>query len=174
MSVGGTTLHIDQDGNYLDEKAWSGSGGGQSSFEPEPQYQSAYPIPNDPQHFKGTPDVAYDGNPNTGVAVYNSVPYLGQSGWFQVGGTSSGPPQWAGLVAIANSIRDSRNKPALTGSHGVLYDAAKEANDDFTDITKGRNGACGVLCKAKPNYDYVTGLGTPQADNLIPDLSDLP
>jgi hypothetical protein len=55
-----------------------------------------------------------------------------------------------------------------------VYDAAAADDDNFTDITKGRNGTCGVLCKSRPNYDYVTGLGTPQADSLIPDLKELP
>src|SRR5215467_593072 len=45
MSVGATTLRVDQDGNYLSERAWSETGGGISAFEPEPLYQSAYPIP---------------------------------------------------------------------------------------------------------------------------------
>jgi len=178
MSVGGTTLHLDQDGNYLDEKAWNGSGGGLSLFEPEPQFQIAYPIPNDPTHKRGIPDVAYVGNPNTGVAIYDTIPLCFsatdcETGWFETGGTSVGPPQWAALVAIANSKRSSGGKLALTGSAGVLYDAADDENNDYTDIAKGRNGTCGALCKSKPGYDYVTGLGTPQADNLIPDLKEL-
>ena len=171
MSVGGTTLHLDKDGNYVGEKAWSGSGGGQSLYEPEPPYQIAYPIPNDPLHMRGMPDVAYVGDPNTGVAIYDSVPLFGSSGWFETGGTSVGPPQWSALVAIANSARDPKKRP-LTGSQGVLYDAATD--ETFTDISNGRNGKCGTLCNAKPNYDYVTGLGTPQADNLIPELKELP
>jgi subtilase family serine protease len=174
MSVGGTKLHVDKDGNYIDEKAWSGSGGGKSSFEPEPQYQLAYPIPNNPEHLRGIPDVAYDADPNTGVAVYDSFPYLGSSGWLEVGGTSIGPPQWAALVAIANSMRAPRKRP-LTGSQGVLYDAAQNADgySSYNDIVKGRNGTCGHLCRTRPDYDYITGLGTPQADMLIPALQYL-
>jgi subtilase family serine protease len=165
MSVGGTTLNVDQFGNYLGEKAWSGSGGGLSPYEPEPLYQIAYPIPSDSKRLRGTPDVAYNGDPNTGVAIYDSVPYLGQTGWFQVGGTSSGAPQWAGLIAIADSMRHSQKQPALTGSLGVLYDAAKEADDNYHDIISGT--------RAKVGYDYSTGLGTPKADGLILSLSTL-
>jgi len=174
MSVGGTKLHVDKDGNYLDERAWSGSGGGKSLFEAEPQYQLAYPIPNNPEHLRGIPDVAYDADPDTGVAVYNSFPYFGSSGWFQVGGTSIGPPQWAALVAIANSMRAPSKRP-LTGSQGVLYDAVQDANGyaTYNDVVKGKNGACGHFCNTRPDYDYVTGLGTPQADILIPALQNL-
>jgi subtilase family serine protease len=176
MSVGGTRLNIDPSGNYLSEKAWAGSGGGLSADESEPIYQIAYPVPNDLHHLRGTPDVAFDAAPATGVAVYDSVPYSGSSGWLQVGGTSIGPPQWSGLVAIANSWRANIGKPALTGSLGGLYDAAQDRDGDaaFHDVSHGKDGNCGLVCKAKPGYDYVTGLGTPKADLLIPALRDLP
>ncbi|HLH32629.1 MAG TPA: S53 family peptidase [Terriglobia bacterium] len=175
MAVGGTRLNIDQDGNYLSEKAWSGVDGGISPFESEPDYQLDYQIPNDPQHKKGIPDVAFDGAPATGVAVYDSQPYFGSTGWIQVGGTSIGPPQWSGLIAIANALRAKNNQPALIGSHGVLYTAAQDRDGDaaYHDVTNGKDGNCGTLCKAKPGYDFVTGLGTPKADLLIPALRDL-
>ena len=172
MGVGGTTLQLDKDGNYQSEKAWSDTGGGISSLEMEPVYQSTFPIPNNPQMKRGTPDLAYDGNPNTGVATYDSVPYQGSTGWFEVGGTSVGPPQWAALFAIANSMRD-KNSP-LIASQGILYDIAKEQPSDFRDVTKGKDGTCKPICKAQPGYDYVTGLGSPQADALIRDLKSLP
>ena len=38
------------------------------------------------------------------------------------------------------------------------------------DISTGTNGTCGSLCTAKTGYDYVTGLGAPKANNLIPAL----
>jgi subtilase family serine protease len=170
MGVGGTTLHLDSKGNYSTEKAWSGSGGGLSSVEPEPPYQIAYPIPNDPGFMRGTPDVAYDGDPDTGVALFDSVPFGSFVGWFAVGGTSIGPPQWAGLFAIANSLRQQGGKATLTAGKGVLYDAAKAQPASFNDVSNGKNGSCGTGCKAAPAYDYVTGLGTPRANVLIPTL----
>jgi subtilase family serine protease len=172
MSVGGTRLNIDPDGSYDSEKAWQGGGGGLSQYELEPIYQTAYPIPNDPQHVKGTPDVAYDAAPATGVAVFDSVPYAGSAGWIQVGGTSAGPPQWSGLIAIVNSLRANDKKPALTGSHGPLYQVVQDSDNDATyhDVSNGKDGTCGATCKAKPGYDFVTGLGTPKANLLIPAL----
>lgn len=163
MGVGGTTLALDKDGNYS-ETAWQGSGGGLSSLEPEPVYQIAYPIPRDPLFKRGLPDVAYIGDPNTGVAVYDSIPLLGSAGWWEIGGTSVGSPQWAALVAIANSLRASDGKIPLTGKQGVLYDASKDKPSNFNDIVKGS--------RATPGYDYSTGLGTPRADTLIPALSE--
>ena len=190
MGVGATTLHLDSKGNYSNEKAWGdsstntclrlvgiptcGSGGGLSTIEPEPTYQIAYPIPNDPDFKRGTPDVAYVGDPNTGIAVYDSVPMGSFVGWFMVGGTSIGPPQWSGLFAIANSVRQQAHKRPLTPGSGLLYDVAKAQSASFNDIGNGKNGSCGTGCNAKPGYDYVTGLGTPNANILIPTLASMP
>src|SRR6476646_336640 len=124
VSVGGTTLNTGTGGSYLSETAWSGSGGGQSKMESEPSYQASYPIPNDPSHWRGVPDVAYDGDPNTGFAVYDTVRYQGQSGWFQVGGTSAGAPQWAALFAIANSMRAAVGKSNLSSASSAVYGVA--------------------------------------------------
>src|SRR5262249_40471550 len=116
MGVGGTTLRLNKNGNFQSEKAWSDSGGGLSSAELQPLYQEIFPIPNNPQRRRGTPDVAYVADPNTGVAIYDSVPYQGSVGWSEVGGTSVGPPQLAALFAIANSMRNK----SMTGASGLL------------------------------------------------------
>jgi subtilase family serine protease len=168
VAVGGTTLNTGSGGSYLSETAWSGSGGGQSAYETEPSYQANYPIPNDPSGVRGVPDVAYDANPNTGFSVYDTVRYQGQSGWFQVGGTSAGAPQWAALFAIANSLRVATGKAALSSTGTAVYSVAKaNYNLNLHDITSGTNGTCGTLCTASTGYDYVTGLGSPQANNII-------
>jgi subtilase family serine protease len=176
VGVGGTTLHLNSKGDYSNEKAWAGSGGGLSSVEPEPAYQIAWPIPDNLDFRRGTPDVSYDGDPDTGVAVYDSVPFTGAVvGWSTIGGTSIGAPQWAGLFAIANSLRHEAGKAPLTAGTGVLYTAAKVQGESFNDIDNGKNDSCGTECKAVASYDYVTGLGTPRANILIPILvSTLP
>jgi subtilase family serine protease len=176
VAVGGTTLQVlDATGSYGGETAWSGSGGGQSAYEAEPFCQTGYPIPNDPNGQRGIPDVAYNADPNTGFAVYDTVSYRGQSGWFQVGGTSAGAPQWAALFAIVNSIRAGNGKSPLSNTNLAVYSTAiADVNSNFYDITTGINGTCGTLCNAALGYDYVTGLGSPQAANLIPALADQP
>jgi subtilase family serine protease len=174
VGVGGTTLTTGADGSYISETAWSGSGGGQSTVENEPSYQANYGIPNDPNGpngWRGVPDVAYNADPNTGFAIYDTVRYKGQSGWFQVGGTSAGAPQWAALFAIANSARAAAGKAALSSANIAVYTAAtKNLSLNFHDITSGTNGTCGTLCTAVAGYDYVTGLGSPQANNIIQSL----
>ncbi|MBR8456937.1 S53 family peptidase [Burkholderia dolosa] len=173
VSVGGTTLSADRTGNYIGETAWSGSGGGVSGQEAEPPGQATWPIPV--AGSRGVPDVSYDADPSTGFAVYDSVNYNGRSGWFQVGGTSAGAPQWAALFAIANSMRAATGKGPLTGTYDRLYAAGKAAyGSDYRDVTTGSNGNCGMLCTASGGYDYVTGLGSPQAASLIAALVGQP
>ncbi len=178
ISVGGTTLNVDSSGNYVSESAWSGSGGGVSAYELKPSYQSSF----QPYSGRAIPDVAYDGNPNTGVAVYDSVPYFGQSGWFEVGGTSVGAPQWTGISAIANS-GNAKLASASFGTSSALYGAASGAESspqtnpyltNYHDITTGSNGNCGSICNAGPGYDEVTGVGSPQSNNLVPYLTPTP
>ena len=167
LSVGGTTLHLDLNGNVLgSETAWSGSGGGISSVEAEPGYQTSYNISTGGK--RGNPDVAYDADPNTGFLVYDSVPYYGRAGWWSVGGTSAGSPQWAALIALANQSRAAVSKGPLASNNltsSPEYLAATGAivySSDYTDIQSGSNGL-----PAGPGYDLVTGLGSPKAGGLV-------
>jgi subtilase family serine protease len=168
ISVGGTTLVTDSSGNWVSETAWSGSGGGNSRYEPKPSYQNNF---NTNIH-RSVPDVSYNADPNTGVYVYDSVPINGNSGWWQVGGTSAGAPQWAGISAIANS-QNAKLASKSFGTSIALYGAAtgKAYLTNYHDITSGSNGNCGFVCNARPGYDKVTGVGSPRANNLIPYLS---
>ena len=174
IGVGGTSLSLTSNGDYQNETAWSGSGGGISSYEREPAFQAQFAIPNDPRGYRGSPDVSYNANPSTGYTVYDSVAISGYSGWFQVGGTSAGSPQWAALVATANSLRIAARKANLASTNTALYSAAKTAaTADYFRVTHGTNGTCGAVCTASAGYDYVTGLGTLQASTLVGALAAL-
>lgn len=164
VGVGGTSLTIQSDGTYVSETAWNGSGGGTSRFEPKPQNQVGLVFLT---QKRSIPDIAYDADPNTGVPVYDTT---GGKNWIQVGGTSSSAPQWSALFAIANSSRAAAGKAALNGVLDNLYNLTQDLND----VTTGTNGICGRNCKTKHGYDKVTGLGTPMADQLIPDLVAIP
>lgn len=173
MGVGGTDLTITGSGgsySYGGETAWSNSGGGLSQYEARPPYQNNWTSVVGSQ--RGTPDIAWDADPSTGVAVYDSTPYQGQSGWFEVGGTSVGSPSWAALVALVDQGRTTPLSSA--GSTGNilndLYNLAGSTGSTgyttyFHDITSGSNGN-----PALPGYDLVTGIGSPQGNNLIPAL----
>jgi hypothetical protein len=165
VAVGGTSLFTDAAGNYASEGPWrgfrNGTSGGFSRVEPVPDYQQ------DAQQTgaRSTPDVGYNGDPATGFAVYDSLPYQGQSGWDVVGGTSAGAPQWAALLAIANEGRTLASEATLDGFTQTLptlysvYSAPGTAGyatftSFFNDI--GTDG-----------YGYTTGLGTPHAQAVI-------
>lgn len=179
VSVGGTTLSLDSVGDVLSETAWSGSGGGISAYETEPGYQSSYPIPATGGK-RGNPDVSYDADPNTGVLVYDSTPYNGSTGWFVVGGTSVGTPQWAALFALVAQARQAAglsSQLSTTSATSPVYSAASPPlsatySANFRDITSGSDGGrrCSI-CAAGPGYDFVTGLGSPLANGLVPNLS---
>jgi hypothetical protein len=166
LGVGGTTLQLDASGRVTGETGWSGSGGGVSAYTPRPAWQSSVPA----AVRRAAPDVSYAGDPATGFAVYSSTPYLGQSGWFQMGGTSVGAPQWAGILAAANSLRRAAGKPVLsavtasgaTPVHTALYGARLRGTGALADVVSGSNGTCGLLCTAGTGYDTVTGLGSPR------------
>jgi hypothetical protein len=109
-----------------------------------------------PYASRGIPDVSYDADPNTGFAVYDSVTYQRQSGWFQVGGTSAGTPQSAATIAVADQLRAASSRPRLTGASFAADTAihALQGTSALADITNGSNGSCGSVCTAGPGYDF--------------------
>jgi hypothetical protein len=160
LSVGGTSLFL-AGGGYGGESAWGDGGGGRSRYEPEPTFQSAVQASG----ARTTPDVAYDANPNTGLAVYDSVPSSSRSrgGWMVVGGTSAGVPQWAALEALADQGRAAISETSLSNAQSLVYQMPAI---DFHDIVAGSNGF-----SATAGYDLATGLGSPAANLLVPDLA---
>lgn len=186
LAVGGTTLS-NSNGVYVSESAWSGSGGGTSGFEAKPAYQSNLTFAN-----RSGPDVAFDANPNSGFAVYDSYRYQSQAGWLVIGGTSAGTPQWAGLIATAdqqraayvdaggvsapkaplNSIADPSNpnyaQSVQAALYGLFNSGVAYSGSYFHDVTAGTAGSN----TAAAGYDQVTGIGSPFAQNLIGDLAN--
>ena len=164
LAAGGTTLTVDTSGNILNEAGWSGSGGGVSTVESQPAYQNGV-VTQFSSTKRTVPDVAFDGDPNTGASVYDSYDYGTVNPWVKVGGTSLSAPGWAALIAIADQARSSIGLGPLDGPTQTLPMLYSFAASDFNDITSGNNGS-----PAGPGYDLVTGLGTPKAVVLINDL----
>lgn len=164
LAVGGTTLTQNPDGTYS-ETGWSDSGGGISVYESKPTYQSKV---TQSSTNRSNPDVAYNADPNTGFAIYDTVPYSRQTGWFEVGGTSAGAPQWAALIAIANQGRalNSTNNTPLSGVSQTLPALYNMSASDFHDITSNTNNT-GTPYLAGSGYDLVTGRGTPYANLVV-------
>jgi subtilase family serine protease len=170
------------------EVAWIGSGGGFSHVFSKPSYQNTLPAGSYPiGSMRGVPDIGFQAAPRTGALVFISLPTSGSSGlicgppgsppcstgWYDIGGTSLACPQWAGLVAIADQL----NGGGLGLINPALYKLGANATTyahDFFDVTTGNNAAdsTGVVpgYAAGTGWDPVTGLGTPNAANLVPDL----
>ena len=177
VSVGGTTLELNSQGKWLNETGWGngvfsaefgGSGGGYSAVFPLPAYQQDDGFPGNSEGVRTNPDVAADGDPATGVAIYDPFDFGPFTPWDQVGGTSLATPLWAGMASVVDQGRTLAGGKPL-GSTAMLtdiYNLANIAPGDFHDITSGNNGF-----PAGPGYDLVTGLGSPVANRLIPDLS---
>lgn len=165
VAVGGTTLNGCSGtscAGFSKETAWSSSGGGVSAYETLPGYQGGYTGPvygaatisGLTGGHRGIPDVSFEADPATGVSVFDSTSYQGQSGWFTLGGTSVGAPNWAGILAAG----EAAGKTALQGDAAV-YSGGYATN--LRDISSGTNGTCGTDCTSGTGYDLVTGLGSP-------------
>src|SRR5438067_3150067 len=175
------------------EPAWIASGGGYSINFSRPAYQNVLPAgstyvgsspgaPGPNNNMRGVPDIAYQASSRTGVLVYLTEPAntaLGpgcggarpcSTGWYTVGGTSASAPQWAGLIAIADQMA-GRDLGFINPALYTLAAVPAPYAADFYDPFQNDNGCCGEpRWPASTGWDAVTGLGTPNAATLIPDL----
>jgi subtilase family serine protease len=141
VSVGGTTLNFGSGGGFTGESAWSDGGGGCSAQEPAAPGQAQDAKAAGCGTRRATPDIALDADPNSGVSVYDSTTYEGQSGWWTVGGTSAATPMIAALSADTGSQITTASVYAGTMT--------------IRDVTTGDNGAAAGF-----GYDLATGVGT--------------
>jgi Subtilase family len=194
VAVGGTSLTL-SNGARQSETVWNdgeaagggAGGGGCSKRLTAPPWQQTVA---DWQAVgcgskRAVADVSADADPNTGVAVYDSVPYPEEEGegkkisrvleWVPIGGTSVASPIIASMFALAG------------GAHGVEYPAktlySHLGSPLLYDVTKGGNGECdgvyssgcsgslsssfdcgpgALICNASTGYDGPTGVGTPE------------
>ncbi len=184
VAVGGTRLILHRaDDTWKEETVWNGdgaTGGGCSTIYPAQSWQPSAAVGCGTK--RAVADVAADGDPYTGVAVYDSTPDPSTgntSGWATIGGTSVASPIVASIFALAG------------GAHGVavptatLYANLAAAPAGLHDISAGSNGSCGepfdeqtglsgcttateatdcastTICKAASGYDGPSGVGTP-------------
>lgn len=143
------------------------SGGGVSILYPLPSYQSKSNVPAVPASGRrpgfvgrGVPDIAGNGAPNSGYAIYVNGKYG------VVGGTSAVAPLWAGLIILINQSTGKRSGYL----NQKLYDMA--GTSCFRDITEGTNGSNGSLYNAAVGWDACIGLGTPDGTAILNALTD--
>ena len=141
VSVGGTYINRDGNGNFVNEVYYTGGGGGDlSPYEARPAYQNG--VESIVGSQRGYPDVASD--------FCCAAIYL-QGGWTAVGGTSWASPTFAGIVnAAGNKAKGSAAE--LKMMYNVLANPTEYAVD-FYDITQG-DSRCMV------GFDKCTGIGS--------------
>ena len=196
VAVGGTRLALTHPGNvWAGESVWNdggkrggvfegagATGGGCSAVFGAPAWQQAVTDWGSVgcATKRAVADVSADGDPYSGVAVYDSTTTPeGNRGWGVIGGTSVASPVIAAVFALAG------------GAHGVqypaqtLYENALGAPGSLHDIVSGSNGECplpfnystatagcssaqegkscksAAVCLAGTGYDGPSGVGTP-------------
>jgi subtilase family serine protease len=155
------------------EPSHGASGGGISEMWAAPAYQQTY---LGATGGRLVPDVAADADASTGYTVF-----YGDS-WTAFGGTSAGAPLWAAIMALTNASCStpigfanpaiyhafSPQDPATVGYDVVADPNSSTPNDN--DYTQTRGGQYPVTA----GYDLATGLGSPQASALAPELCAYP
>ncbi len=159
LSVGGTMLTLSGTGGYGSETGWNNSGGGVSAFETEPSFQKVVQSTGN----RSTPDVSFDGNPQSGVSIYVILPGASadQGKWGVVGGTSVGAPAWAGIMAIVNQGRGEAGLASLTGATQTLPTIYALPPSDFNKSPISAGGSASNMTITTANYNTQAGLGSP-------------
>ncbi|KZS91782.1 subtilisin-like protein [Sistotremastrum niveocremeum HHB9708] len=147
------------------------SGGGFSNVFEIPSYQEKavnnwfreFPPPFTSAQFNNTrkarayPDISANGA-NYVIAVDGS--------FFLVFGTSASTPTFASILTLINDARLSIGKRPVGFINPVLYSDLFEGA--FHDVTSGTNPGCGTPgFSAVKGWDPVTGLGTPNFDEMV-------
>jgi Subtilase family len=194
IAVGGTRLKLSAAKTWESETVWNdggfngielegagASGGGCSGRFVADSWQQGMPNWSSVGcgAARAVTDVSADGDPYSGVAVYDSTETEGEKGWFAIGGTSVASPIIASIFALAG------------GAHGyaypaqLLYENQQQNPASLHDVTVGSNGEClkkfkknggisgctsaeeatscsaHLICLAAPGYDGPSGVGTP-------------
>jgi hypothetical protein len=161
------------------DENWTGAGGVDPT-RATPDYQTAYgltPRTADPlnQPGRGTPDVAAAAGGNINYIQPN--PNM-QGTNNEGGGTSAASPLWASLAVQFNAIFADQGLPTLGYMNDLLYIAQVIAPGAFNDLTMGSDNSSfrpggeyivggnnvtptGFGYSAGPDYDYASGLGSP-------------
>lgn len=179
VSAGGTSvIRNATTQKFTSESCWSGSGGGTSTYETWSNTWTGgsnmgawadfqYPILG--QANRGTPDMSFNADPNSGVWVDSEYGFgcTAQPCWSPVGGTSVSSPSLASIVNRAgNKLSSFYEFPVdsygyfTTQQNNMIYSQLGSTlayKTNFYDVKTGSNG-----CTVKASWDYCTGVGSPR------------
>jgi subtilase family serine protease len=208
-AVGGTALGVTKSNGYGFETGWAtgtssltngawtppypgtwlyGGGGGVSSLFAEPFYQLGV-VPNGvAQGHRAIPDIAMDGDPQTGMLVGETQTFPDGAYYdeYRIGGTSLSSPLYAGLEALADQAAGHPHgfaNPAIyRESPGALHDvkgptpapAVVRVNyNNGVDATDGTSAILRSLddeaqsIHLATGWDTITGRGTPNGAGYV-------
>ncbi|MER6331887.1 S53 family peptidase [Streptomyces sp. NPDC001034] len=169
-SVGGTQLHLDEQGHRLSPDSvyndYGAGGGGESHVFSRPAFQNG--VKKIVGSHRGTPDISMSAAVNGGAWVYSSYDPTAV-GWNVYGGTSESSPLFAGVVALADQVAGHR----LGNINAALYSLAKHKGTGVVDVNDGTDNSYGGVTgyKAVDGYDMATGVGTPDAPSFVKALA---
>ena len=197
--VGGTAIHLNAAGERTGpDTAWNdtwnpavaalgppcaapplpwASSGGVSTIFTRPAYQDG--VSRIVHGRRGLPDISMNAAISDGVLLYESLQGPGTWG-AGGGGTSAATPEFAAIIAIADQMAHKR----LGLINPYLYRLERRHAPGIVDITRGSNTVAfhanqgtdtGPIItvhgyRARRGYDLVTGVGTPNAARLVPEL----
>ncbi|WP_431033753.1 S53 family peptidase [Streptomyces sp. P6-2-1] len=167
-AVGGTRVTLDEAGHRRSEDTvWNDKGGapggGTSVLMRRPRYQDG--VRDVTGDRRGVPDVSLTASAAGSTMIWFT--HAGRGTWVPMLGTSLAAPLFGGIVALA----------AQRAGHGIgavnpaLYRLGGEAG--IRDITTGDNATEGTTgYRAGRGYDLASGLGTVDAEKLVPALAE--
>jgi subtilase family serine protease len=146
------------------------SGGGRSEFFARPSWQNG--VKAITGAHRGVPDIAMSAACDGSVEVYSS--FQG-AGWSLICGTSEATPEFAAIVALADQVAGH----PLGLINPKLYSLLARHAPGLVDVTSGNNtvsfeqGGLQTVTgyPARKGYDLVTGVGTVNAAQLVPELA---
>ncbi|MBV8205338.1 MAG: PKD domain-containing protein [Acidobacteria bacterium] len=161
VAVGGTSLFVNSNYNYVMELAWDAGGGGTSNLEPAPIWQfNDLAVPTAATTgLRAVPDISMaagpEGGAGAGVGTYAAVVVNGADAG--VLGTSWSSPLNVGAWARLESARCN----TLGFEAPIIYslDTTQQPGSTaagFHDVLLGSNGQY----SAGPGWDFTTGYGS--------------
>jgi Pro-kumamolisin, activation domain/IPT/TIG domain len=170
-AVGGTALTTSgPGGGFVAETAWSGSGGGYAAITALPSYQAnvANAANNASTTLRNVPDVAADAIPDS----YYCTDGACDPGGYVLGGTSLATPRWAGFMALVNEQAALNGAGAVGFFNPTVYALGQGGGyqQALHDTTSGSNTGFSAV----PDYDLVTGWGSPNGNALVEALAGAP
>ena len=170
---------------WKEDWAAATTGGGRSVLFSTPGFQSA--ISSNVLHgSRGIPDISWNAAIDGGVLTY--IGFLGgaNNGYYIIGGTSAASPQLAGVVTLANQLRQVISKQPIGYLNPVLYQLPASAFNDTIPLTFGTGAGVTTLdsnqefgsgipgMQTTSGWDLTTGWGSPNVPLFVAGLAAAP